>query len=68
MNLAVSLIIIVLIIYSVYQGSRRGMLLIALELMSFAFATLLALFAYRYVGALLRDGLHVATALSLFIM
>lgn len=64
MNLAVSLIIIVLIIYSVYQGSRRGMLLIALELMSFAFATLLALFAYRYVGALLRDGLHVATALG----
>jgi len=64
MSLIVSLVIIAAIIFSAFSGSRRGLVLIGLELISFVIATVLALAVYHPVGALLKSLAHISISLS----
>jgi len=48
------LIIVAVLIYTAYIGTRRGFVLIGLELVSFVIATAIALLAYRPVGVWLH--------------
>lgn len=64
MSLIVSLVIIAALIFSAFSGSRRGLVLIGLELISFVIATVLALAVYHPVGALLKSLAHISVSLS----
>lgn len=64
MSTIINLFILLYIVYAVYQGTRRGMIFIALEIVSIVVATLVALGTYQYIGSLFKNGLHLATALS----
>ena len=64
MSLIVSLVIIAAIIYSAFSGSKRGMVLIGLELTSFVIATIIAFLSYHQIGALLKSTAHITVALS----
>jgi uncharacterized protein YkwD len=63
-SIIVSLVIIAAIVFSAFSGSRRGLVLIGLELISFIIATIVALSLYLQLGALLKPLLHIAVALS----
>lgn len=52
------------IAYAAFLGSRRGLVLISLELLSFMVATVVALVAYQTVGAGIKAVAHVTAALS----
>jgi uncharacterized protein YkwD len=63
-SLLVTLAIILAIAYSAYSGSKRGMVLVSLELVSFAAATLVATLLYRPVGNLIKAVGQVSIPLS----
>jgi len=63
-SIIISLILIVALIFSAFSGSKRGMVLIGLELVSFAIATILALSVYHQVGTLLKSLAHITVSLS----
>jgi uncharacterized protein YkwD len=50
-----NLLIVCVVVYAAYVGSRRGWVLACFELSSFVIATALALLSYRFIGA----GLHL---------
>ncbi len=52
------------IAYSAYSGSKRGLVLIGLEIVSFVAATALALWGYHWFGAGIKTLAHVAAALG----
>jgi uncharacterized protein YkwD len=54
MTLLVDATIILMIAYAAYAGSRRGLLLVAMESISLLLSTFIAVLAYRSVGPLLR--------------
>lgn len=51
MSIAITLLVLAYIVYGAYSGARRGFVLIMLEIMSFAVATVAALLLYMPVGA-----------------
>lgn len=64
MSLLVSLLILAVIGYSAFTGSRRGIVLIGLELISFFMATALALAVYRPTGTLIKSLAGVTVSLG----
>src|SRR6516225_10563564 len=62
--IAVDLLIILIVAYAAFRGTRRGMLLIGLELTSFAIATWIALVLYRPAGEIVKYLSGISTALS----
>jgi uncharacterized protein YkwD len=60
----VNLAIIALVIYGAYAGSKRGLILMALELGSFIVATAIALLAYQLVGGWIKNIGQVASPLA----
>jgi uncharacterized protein YkwD len=59
-----NLLIMGALVYSAFSGTKRGVVLIGLELVSFAIATILALATYHPVGAVIRSVAHVTAALG----
>lgn len=64
MNLAFDLAIIAALLYSGFTGTKRGLILISLELSSFVIATGLTLVTYRWVGGAISSLTHISTALG----
>jgi uncharacterized protein YkwD len=62
--IAVDLLVILIVAYAAYRGTRRGMLLISFELSSFAIATWVALVLYRPAGEIVKYLSGISTALS----
>jgi uncharacterized protein YkwD/uncharacterized membrane protein required for colicin V production len=60
----VDLAILALLGYSAYLGSRRGGPLVALELLSFMTATVLAYIGYSALGSVIKSWLQVSLALA----
>jgi uncharacterized protein YkwD len=60
----VNLAIVGAIIYAAFTGTKRGMVLIGLELLSFAVATGLAFSIYRPLGTFLKSSMHVTASLG----
>jgi uncharacterized protein YkwD len=64
MSLSVDLLILIALVYASYMGTRRGMVLLALEVLSFFTASFLAILGYHALGSALKSWLHVMTGLS----
>ena len=64
MSLLLNGLIVFIIIYSAFTGTKRGMVLIGLELVSFVIATLFALGTYALVGNLIEAWAHVTSSLA----
>ncbi len=64
MSLLISIAILAAIVFAAYTGSKRGFVLIGLELISFVIATGLALAVYRPGGILLKNVAHISASLS----
>jgi uncharacterized protein YkwD len=60
----VDLVLIVILGYAVYLGSRRGGALVALELASFIAATAIAFLGYRALGGVIKSLSGVSLALA----
>ena len=58
------LLIIAFLAYAAYAGTKRGLVLIGLELGSFVIATAVALLVYRPAGELLKSSAGIATGLA----
>src|SRR5258707_910339 len=63
-GIIVDIVIVAAIVYSCFSGTKRGMVLIGFELVSFIFATILAFAGYHLCGALLKSVAHVTAALG----
>lgn len=64
MTYLVDAIVVALILYAAYSGSKRGMILLGLELVSFALATVAAFALYQPLGAVLRGPLRISEGLG----
>jgi uncharacterized protein YkwD len=62
--ISVNLVIVALVIYGAYSGSKRGLLLMGLELASFIIATAVALLTYQPAGGLVKNLANVASSLA----
>jgi uncharacterized protein YkwD len=63
MSVAVDLLIVLIVAFSAYAGTKRGAVLIGLELISFVAATAVALLGYHSVGLWYKSlGLNLALA------
>src|SRR5436190_22509198 len=60
----VDLLIVVILIYAAYTGTRRGMVLLALELGSFIIASAAALVAYHLAGGVIKSLAGLPVSLS----
>lgn len=60
----IDIALVVLLAFAAFMGTRRGAVLIGLELGSFLVATVVALVAYHPVGTLIRDAADIPAALS----
>lgn len=60
----VDIAIVALLLYTAYTGTKRGAVLIGLELVSFIAATVVALLGYHLAGAWVKALIHLATPLS----
>ncbi|HEX3082724.1 MAG TPA: CvpA family protein [Candidatus Saccharimonadia bacterium] len=60
----IDLVVVGAIIFSAVSGAERGMVLIALELVSFIMATTLAFAAYHFAGAAVTSLTHATAALG----
>src|SRR6266568_1462912 len=60
----IDLLIVSIIAYSAYVGTKRGLLLVAMELVSFASATFLSLLIYRPFGLWLRSSAGLPISLA----
>jgi uncharacterized protein YkwD/uncharacterized membrane protein required for colicin V production len=63
-NIIVDLVIVTILIFAAYVGTRRGVVLMAFELGSFIIASAVALLLYHPLGALLTSWLSVSTAMG----
>ena len=64
MTIIVNLVIIGLLVYAAYSGSKRGFVLLGLELASFTIATLVALVAYQSLGNQIKPLAGVSAPLA----
>ncbi len=64
MSLLVSLIIVAVLISSGFFGTKRGFVLIGLEIISFTIATILVMTVYHQMGTLIKSIAHVTIPLS----
>lgn len=60
----VDFIILGIIIYAAFMGTKRGMVLVSLELLSLVVATVVSLVAYRPLGAVIKTVAGVSLALG----
>ncbi len=63
-EIGINVLIMAAIILGLFSGYRRGLILIALEVISFAIATAIALGSYHWVGVGLKTILHLTIALG----
>lgn len=64
MSLLINLAIAGILIYSAWAGTRRGLVLVGLELLSFGVATVLAIALYHPVGDVIKALAHVSSSLA----
>ena len=64
MTLVTNILIIAVIIFAGYLGSRRGLVLLALELLGFIIATIAAFALYHPLGSVLSGPLQVSDSLG----
>lgn len=64
MSLLLSLVVAFIILYSAFTGTKRGMILIGLELVSIVIATAIALTLYPGAGSVMKSGLHMTISLA----
>jgi uncharacterized protein YkwD/uncharacterized membrane protein required for colicin V production len=63
-TILVDLIIVAILVYAGYAGTKRGAIMLAFELGSFLIATTVALLAYHDLGGVLKGWLQISTAMG----